>query len=149
MKSPHVLTRRDFLVRSAAALATSRLAFGAAGAAEPIIDIHQHTNYGGRRNAIFEQIAPARSDAELVAHQRAMGVTQTILLPAGRPVLRSGSNIPVENMNKAKFLKLVNAADEYFRGPMGKLISKNSELMNIRDEMLAELDQTKYLLTLN
>lgn len=67
----------------------------------------------------------------------------------GRPVLRSGSNISVENMNKAKFLKLVNAADEYFRGPMGKLISKNSELMNIRDEMLAELDQTKYLLTLN
>jgi predicted TIM-barrel fold metal-dependent hydrolase len=97
MKSPHVLTRRDFLVRSAAALATSRLAFGAAAAAEPIIDIHQHTNYGGRRNAIFEQIAPARSDAELVAHQRAMGVTQTILLPAGRPVLRSSTHAGASN----------------------------------------------------
>lgn len=67
----------------------------------------------------------------------------------GRPMLRSGANVPVENMNKAKFLKLVNTADEYFRGPMAKLISKNSELLNIRDEMLAELDQTKYLLTLN
>ena len=38
---------------------------------EPIIDIHQHTNYSGR------------SDAELIAHQRTMGITQTVLLPAG------------------------------------------------------------------
>jgi predicted TIM-barrel fold metal-dependent hydrolase len=41
-----------------------------------IIDIHQHTNY--RR----------RTDDDLLAHQRTMGVTQTILLPAGSPVLR-------------------------------------------------------------
>jgi predicted TIM-barrel fold metal-dependent hydrolase len=38
---------------------------------EPIIDIHQHTNYS------------FRTDEQLLAHQRAMGVTQTILLPAG------------------------------------------------------------------
>ena len=38
---------------------------------EPIIDIHQHTNYS------------FRTDDQLLAHQRAMGVTQTILLPAG------------------------------------------------------------------
>jgi uncharacterized protein len=38
---------------------------------EPIIDIHQHTNYAGR------------SDAELIQHQRDMGVTRTVLLPAG------------------------------------------------------------------
>ena len=41
-------------------------------ATEPVIDIHQHTNYAGR------------SDEDLIAHQRAMGVTHTILLPAGR-----------------------------------------------------------------
>jgi len=41
---------------------------------DPIIDIHQHTNYHGR------------SYEELLAHQRAMGITTTILLPAGRPV---------------------------------------------------------------
>ncbi|HZT31545.1 MAG TPA: amidohydrolase [Bryobacteraceae bacterium] len=41
-------------------------------AAEPIIDIHQHTNYAGR------------TDDELIAHQRKMGITKTILLPAGR-----------------------------------------------------------------
>ena len=40
-------------------------------AAEPIIDIHQHTHYSGR------------SDADLIAHQRTMGITKTILLPAG------------------------------------------------------------------
>ena len=41
-------------------------------AAEPIIDIHQHTNYLGR------------SDADLFRHQQAMGVTTTVLLPAGQ-----------------------------------------------------------------
>jgi uncharacterized protein len=35
------------------------------------MDIHQHTNYAGR------------TDAELVQHQRDMGITRTVLLPAG------------------------------------------------------------------
>jgi uncharacterized protein len=39
--------------------------------AEPIIDIHQHTNY------------LKRSDEDLVRHQREMGVSRTVLLPAG------------------------------------------------------------------
>lgn len=49
------------------------LSFAAAPFASPdrIIDIHQHTNYSGR------------SDDALVAHQRTMGVTTTVLLPAG------------------------------------------------------------------
>jgi predicted TIM-barrel fold metal-dependent hydrolase len=41
-------------------------------APEPIIDIHQHTPYTGR------------TDEELVRHQEVMGVTLSILLPAGR-----------------------------------------------------------------
>ena len=40
---------------------------------EKIIDIHQHVHYVGRTNE------------QLIAHQRAMGVTKTILLPAGSP----------------------------------------------------------------
>ncbi len=36
-----------------------------------VIDFHQHTHYSGR------------TDEELVAHQRKMGVSQTVLLPAG------------------------------------------------------------------
>ena len=58
------MTRRELLAMTAGAVLTS--------AAEPIIDIHQHTNYTGR------------TDDALVAHQRAMGVTTTVLLPAGR-----------------------------------------------------------------
>ncbi|MGH9664774.1 MAG: amidohydrolase family protein [Bryobacteraceae bacterium] len=57
----HALSRRAFLASAAAPLL----------AAEPVIDIHQHTNYSGR------------SDDELVRHQRDMGVSKTILLPAG------------------------------------------------------------------
>ncbi|MEX2640402.1 MAG: amidohydrolase family protein [Balneolales bacterium] len=49
-------------------------------ASEPIIDIHQHTNYSGR------------SDDRLLAHQRAMGITTTILLPSGRPVSRESTH---------------------------------------------------------
>ena len=59
------MTRRSFLLSAAAALPVE------AGPPEPVIDIHQHTNYSGR------------SDAELIAHQRTMGVTKTVLLPAG------------------------------------------------------------------
>jgi predicted TIM-barrel fold metal-dependent hydrolase len=56
------LSRRVFLASAAA---------GFARASETVIDIHQHTNYAGR------------TDDELIAHQRAMGVTRTVLLPAG------------------------------------------------------------------
>ena len=41
---------------------------------ESIIDIHQHLNYSGR------------TDDQFLTHQRALGITTTILLPAGRPL---------------------------------------------------------------
>ncbi|HUJ23673.1 MAG TPA: amidohydrolase family protein [Bryobacteraceae bacterium] len=56
------ISRRMFIASAAAALARAE---------EPVIDMHQHTNYAGR------------SDDELIAHQRTMGVTRTVLLPAG------------------------------------------------------------------
>jgi predicted TIM-barrel fold metal-dependent hydrolase len=59
-----LISRRTFL--AGAALAPLR-----AQSAEPVIDIHQHTNYSGR------------TDDELIRHQREMGVTKTVLLPAG------------------------------------------------------------------
>jgi predicted TIM-barrel fold metal-dependent hydrolase len=58
-----MLSRRSVLVSLASPLF--------AQAPERIIDIHQHTAYSGR------------SDAELIAHQREMGVSKTVLLPAG------------------------------------------------------------------
>ena len=60
-------------------LAVSGLAREAGAQGEPIIDIHQHVGYSGR------------PDDVLLAHQRAMGVTTTILLPAGRPVTRAST----------------------------------------------------------
>ena len=90
MHASRPLSRREFLISSAAALAAASVAVGAQ-AAEPIIDIHQHTNYGGKRDAAFKQIMAARSHEALVAHQRGMGATKTILLPAGRPVVRAST----------------------------------------------------------
>ena len=59
-----VCSRRMFLGIACAALAP-------AAKGEEIIDIHQHTDYSGR------------TDEQLIAHQRTMGVTKTVLLPAG------------------------------------------------------------------
>ncbi|CAN5210827.1 hypothetical protein BH24GEM2_BH24GEM2_13880 [soil metagenome] len=60
------LTRRGFL-----ASATTAVAAIAQTSTPEVIDLHQHTNYSGR------------SDEALVAHQRKMGISKTILLPAG------------------------------------------------------------------
>ena len=60
--------------------------------AEPIIDIHQHLNYSGR------------PDDALLAHQRAMGVTTTVLLPAGRSLKRRSTHNGVANGLQAEAL---------------------------------------------
>ena len=60
------ISRRAFLGSAAASAAATLVR-----ASEPVIDIHQHTNYAGR------------SDDELIAHQRTMGVSRTVLQPAG------------------------------------------------------------------
>jgi predicted TIM-barrel fold metal-dependent hydrolase len=65
-------TRRQFFATGLAAAAATVSRFHAAEVPEPIIDIHQHTDYSGR------------TDEEMFAHQRKMGVTHTVLLPAGR-----------------------------------------------------------------
>jgi len=75
--SPSRLSRRRFIGTSAALLLAPRLhAAEADAASEPIIDIHQHTHYHGR------------TDEDLIRHQKAMGVTLTVLLPAGSTVIR-------------------------------------------------------------
>ena len=88
-------SRRQFLAGSSLAL----LALAARGAhgeeaveADPIVDIHQHLNYSGR------------SDDVLIAHQRTMGATTTILLPAGRPVNSASTHAGVSNGLQAQAL---------------------------------------------
>lgn len=88
------LSRRDFLITSALAAAGTSLGFAADGrpSNEPIIDIHQHTDYGGKRDRQWNIIEPGRSNADLIAHQRALGVTKTILLPSGHPAMRESTH---------------------------------------------------------
>jgi hypothetical protein len=76
MRTPN-LSRRDFLTSSAALLGAAALArpslFAAnekSPVAEPIIDIHQHIPYS------------KRTAEQMMAHQAAMGISLTILLPA-------------------------------------------------------------------
>lgn len=87
-------SRRKFIKQGAVAAAGAGI-FGIASkdvlashfgrANEPIIDIHQHTDYHGRTHD------------QLVAHQRAMGITSTILLPAGRPVNSPSTHDGISN----------------------------------------------------
>jgi len=83
-------SRREFLAGVsllAAAAATGCKTASLAGP-EPIIDIHQHVGYSGR------------PDENLIAHQQAMGVTRTILLPSGTPM-----QTPATNFGKANGLQ--------------------------------------------
>jgi predicted TIM-barrel fold metal-dependent hydrolase len=67
-------SRRDFLRRSALLAGGATWAMRASAATsekEPLIDMHQHVQYSGR------------SDEVLIAHQRALGATTTILMPSG------------------------------------------------------------------
>ena len=79
-------TRREFLGAAGGALVS------ALRQADPIIDIHQHVGYTGR------------PDDVLLAHQRAIGATKTVLLPAGRPVQRASTHDGVANGLEAQAL---------------------------------------------
>lgn len=85
------LSRRDFLSTTALAVAGAAFAGCATnGATEPIIDIHQHVNYSDRPDDI------------LLKHQRLMGGTTAILLPAGKPVSRPSTHDGKSNGLAAK-----------------------------------------------
>jgi len=88
------IDRREFLTASSLALLGAAVGEGtsASAADEPIIDIHQHAGYAGR------------SDDALLAHQRAMGATTTILLPAGRSVSTASTHKGVSNGLQAQCL---------------------------------------------
>ncbi|TAN16463.1 MAG: amidohydrolase [Chitinophagaceae bacterium] len=69
-------SRRDFLSNSGILMAGATLPLSKIGVKlsepnEPVIDIHQHIFYHGR------------TDDQLISHQKNMGVTHTIMLPAG------------------------------------------------------------------
>ena len=68
----------------------------------------------------------------------------------GRPKI-SGKNasITLHNLTEAGAVRLVGAAIKYLQGPLTKSLKPNdNDLMNIRDEMVADLNQLLYLFTL-
>ena len=85
-------TRRDFLTTSAFAAIGTAFRASEDAQADPIIDIHQHLSYSGRPDDVF------------LRHQKAMGATLTILLPAGRPTNRPSTHDGVSNGLQAQAL---------------------------------------------
>ena len=89
--SSHITRRRFLQTTALAALGTAAGCQTSTNPAhEPIIDIHQHVHYHDR------------PDDVLFSHQNAMGITRTILLPAGRPVNTLSTNNGESNGLEAK-----------------------------------------------
>jgi predicted TIM-barrel fold metal-dependent hydrolase len=123
--------RRAFLTATALAglNAAVRAQQGArpATAAEPIIDIHQHLNYSGR------------PDAVLLEHQRAMGITRTILLPAGRPLDIASTHNGASNGLDAQALGN-EACWEFARAHPGDYLFGANEIPDI-DDAVPEIER--------
>jgi hypothetical protein len=63
----------------------------------------------------------------------------------------SGKNsvVTLHNLTEAGAVRLVNSAIKYLQGPLTKTLKPiDTDLMNIRDEMIADLNQLLYLFTL-
>jgi uncharacterized protein len=102
-----LFSRRTFLGLVPAALAQG---------AEPVLDIHQHTNYAGR------------TDQQLIAHQQAMGIAKTILLPAGSKyglAAGCGGNDTVVALTKAYPKEFAFFANELPDIPETKAVLEN------------------------
>lgn len=79
-EASHSSSRRRFITQASvialgSAIPLKLMAEDATKKKEPVIDIHQHIHYH------------ARTDEQMMAHQLAMGVTTTILLPEDRLIL--------------------------------------------------------------
>lgn len=87
METLKSISRRHFIAGSGLLLTGYALNLQGAvlQSSEPIIDIHQHTDYAGR------------SQDKMLAHQRMMGITTTILLPGGRPLNYGSTHYGLSN----------------------------------------------------
>lgn len=68
----------------------------------------------------------------------------------GRPRLTARSNtVKIQNLSESSIVKFIRACIAHLQGPLvGRLKDTDTDLVNIRDEMLAELNQLLYLFTL-
>ena len=68
----------------------------------------------------------------------------------GRPKMASRNNtIHIQNMNEKSMIKFLKECMYYLQGPLvKKLKPTDTQLLNLRDEMLSELNKVMYLFTL-
>jgi hypothetical protein len=68
----------------------------------------------------------------------------------GRPILTGkNASVTIHNLTEAGAVRLVNSALKYIQGPLSKTLKpSDTDLMNVRDEMIADLNQLLYLFTL-
>jgi len=119
-----ILSRREFLAASSlfalATMAGGCRTPGVTLGGEPVIDIHQHVGYSGR------------PDDVLFAHQRAMGVTKTILLPAGRDARSPATHQGVANGLQANCLGN-QACRRFAQAHPGKYFYAANEVPTLED----------------
>lgn len=68
-----------------------------------------------------------------------------------RPHMSSRNNtIKLQNLSEKSIVRFIHSCVGYLNGPLTKRLKPvDTDLMNIRDEMLAELNQLLYLFTLH
>jgi hypothetical protein len=68
----------------------------------------------------------------------------------GRVLAQSNFNLTLQNYNALAPMDLMNQMAAYFINELPTMLDakKDTDLLNIRDEMLGNVNQTKYLLTL-
>jgi predicted TIM-barrel fold metal-dependent hydrolase len=123
--------RRDFFIASGATLVAlagrSHRQPARAQSADPVIDIHQHLGYSGR------------TDAALLAHQQRLGVTTTVLLPAGRPEVRPSTHGGVANGLQAS-AHGNEACERFARAHAGAYVFGANEVPDV-DGAVAEIER--------
>ena len=69
----------------------------------------------------------------------------------GRPKLTTKTNtFKLQNMNEKMAVRFIKECISYIQGPLvKKLGSTDTELINLRDEMLGDLNKVMYLFTLH
>ena len=124
--------RREFLSATSLGLLglTAEVAARQTAPADAIIDIHQHLNYSGRPDAVF------------LAHQRAMGATITILLPAGRPANTAATHQGKANGLQAQALG-TDACATFARDHPGFVFGANDRPDATDAEMIEALERAQ------
>ena len=76
---------------------------------------------------------------------------ETYMGKYGRPKMTTRNNsLRIQNMNPKMMLKFIKACIAYLEGPLvKKLKPSDTDLVNLRDEMMGDLEKVQYLFTLS